>query len=681
MDGSEAAGLLPSGGVLVVWAVLMAKTGGFHAKDWLPAGFALVALLGASVIGQRRAVPDGRAARLALGCLAGLTAWCYLSIAWSDAPGVAWESSNLLLLALLSTWTLSLARWRTATVQGLLLGFSFSAAIVCFAALVSATGATDLTSRFVDFRFSAPLDYPNATAAFAFMAAFPALVYAARPDGNIALRGLCQGVAGLLGAYALLPQSRGSILSVSVALVVLVIVTPFRWRMLLHLALMLGAVALFISPAHDLYRSVVDTGKASAQLDTALHRLILIALVSTVAGAAAAWLEAQTTLSANARRWTWRLGWAATWLVVVAVAAGCVAKSSSLSNTVSDEWRSLRHPGIAFAGSRANVSDNRLNSVDPLERYDYWRVSADGFLDDPIGGMGAGGFVHRYTIDRRYEKLATFPHNLVVKVLGDTGLIGLLLVLGYLVGAAGMLRRLRYASPGDAAVRAAAVAVTTYFLVHGMFDWLEAYPVLVGPALGFPVVALASRGRDERLEDLVAGTAKPPRRRRDRPRWARPAAWAGGTAVALAAFAALFAPWLGVRYQDRARDEARVDVAAAYLDLSRAADANPLNPEPLVLRGVLALSNGDMSIARSSFERAIDREDTWLPHFGLGLAAAASHDVPVAQTQFAAVHRLNPRNPALQQLMGRALIARDVAPATVLAEALANPLAARKPVS
>ena len=51
----------------------------------------------------------------------------------------------------------------------------------------------------------------------------------------------------------------------------------------------------------------------------------------------------------------------------------------------------------------------------------------------------------------------TYLRPFLETVTGVDGAVlsAMLLVLGYLVGAAGMIRRLRQASPGDAAVRAA----------------------------------------------------------------------------------------------------------------------------------------------------------------------------------------------------------------------------------
>src|SRR4051794_7336582 len=224
IDRAEAVSLIPAAGVLVTWAVLMGFGGGFEPSRHLPAGLVLVGLLALAMIGGGRVLPPGRAARIALGCFAAFVAWSFLSMTWSAAPANGWAESDLLLLTLVSSWTLALAPWRASTAWAALAFFSAAAAVACALTLVSALGESDLTARFTDLRWNAPLDYPNTAAAFALMAAIPALVLAARPDVPVVLSGVAQAVAVFLSGYALLPQSRGSILGGAATLIVLLLV-------------------------------------------------------------------------------------------------------------------------------------------------------------------------------------------------------------------------------------------------------------------------------------------------------------------------------------------------------------------------------------------------------------------------------------------------------------------------
>ncbi len=684
LDSFEALHLLPSAGVLVVWTVLMFNSGGFRPDTWLPAGLVLAGILAAALIGGRRVLPADRTARAAFLALAAFTVWCFASIAWSDAQGVSWDASDLLLVSLLAVWVIAVAPWRAASATVLMIGFSVAGAVACLVALITATGATDLTSRFEDFRFSPPLDYPNTTAAFGFMAAIPALVTAARPDLGVLPKTLAQGLATFLGAFALLPQSRGSVLGGLAAFVLLAIAVPFRWRLALHALLLALALVIASDSAGDLYTAASTTGKASGALSDAARTIGLVTLFGLLAGAALAAAENQIQLRSRGRRAARRLGWALAGLVAVAVIGAGVAKSTSIGNTVHDQWRSLSHPGVDYAGKVANQSTGRLSSIDPLERYDYWRVSADGFRAAPVGGMGAGGFEHRYTLERRYPKVARYPHNLALKVAGDTGAVGVLLTGGFvvLVGI-GLLSRRRRIDVSEAAVTAIGVAVLGYFLAHGQFDWLEAYPVLVGPALAFPVVALVVRSRGARLDELstqVVEPRGPAARRYPAPPWQRPAVIGGGVLAGLLVVYALGAPWLALRFRERAANTWRTDPRTAYADLDRADQLDPLSRDADVLKGVIAVTRGDLDLAASGFNDALDREQDWLPHFGLAVVAAASGDRRAAAVELKRARALNPRDPNLPTQAKRVLTERPLDRAAAIRDVLVSPLFATEKI-
>jgi tetratricopeptide (TPR) repeat protein len=238
-----------------------------------------------------------------------------------------------------------------------------------------------------------------------------------------------------------------------------------------------------------------------------------------------------------------------------------------------------------------------------------------------------------------------------MKVLGDTGIIGagLLLVL-FGVLARGLLRGRSALAPPAIAVTAAAISVAAYFFAHAEFDWLETYPVLSGPALGFLIVALAVRH------------PAPPAAAATRAR--RLAVAATALAVGLA-IVSLAVPYLAVRYQKRASGLARAQPALAFRDLDRAADVDPLAIDALMQRGALGLEQDELVIARNSFERANDREETWLAYYGLGLVAAARGDRVAAFGHFAKARTLNRNSPNVGQTTAVILHTGDIDPAVL----------------
>lgn len=669
----EITGLLPAAGVAAVWGVLMFATGGFNPGAWLPAGLVLLGLLVVAIVGGGRALPPPGAARWALAALIAFTLWSFLSISWSDARGATWEAADLLLVVLLGGWTLALTPWRSRTAFGFMLALSAVAAAACLVALASALSAADLTSRFEDFRFSPPLDYPNTTAAFAFMAALPALLQAARPDASVPAKTLCQALATFLCAYALLPQSRGSVLGAGAALLVLFVVVSYRWRLTLHVGLVMVALAFVAGPAGRLY-AAAETGRASDALGNAVTAILLATAAAAAAGLALALAEERTVVTPDRERAARLGGLGLAALVAVAIVGVGVTRLGSITNTLSDQWRALQHPGTTYGGKRANGADSRLASADPLERYDYWRVSMNGFRDNPLGGMSAGGFEHRYTLERRYGKTSRYPHNLVMKVLGDLGLVGAALIAAFLAMVVRGLMRVRRMRVAHRTVAAAAASTLAYFLAHGMFDWLEAYPVLAGPALAFPLIALGTVGRAER--DRRTSPPAPPR---SGGAWRL--AWIpAGIAVLLAAVS-LGAPWTALRYRDRATASWRTDPVAAYRDLRRSADLDPLSPKAPILLGAIALTRGDLATARTAFEDSLDREEAWLPHFGLGVIAAATRDHATAAREFAQAKRLDARDTVLPEVADRVLNARSVDAPRALRDVLGSPVDTRERIS
>ncbi len=397
-------------------------------------------------------------------------------------------------MALLGAWVLTLTPWTAKSANALLLVFSIAAAMACLAGLLSALAATDLTSRFEDFRFSPPLDYPNTTAAFGFMAALPALLLAIRPDASVPAKAFGQGLATFLAAYALLPQSRGSVLGLLAALAIFALFVPYRWRMLWHTLLLGVTLAAVFGPTGDVYTAATTTNEPSGALEDAAFTIGGATFLAIAAGALLAWAERRYSLERNRRDGARKVGLALTGLAVLAVLAVGVAKAGAIGDTLSDQWRSLKHPGVEFSGKQANADSGRLASVDPLERYDYWRVSVGQFLDAPLWGGGAGSFEHQYLIDRRYPKVARFPHNLGVKVLGETGLVGVVAVrrlpgrssglgLWRRRGKAVADRMLRRRRPRRCSPTTPRTAPST--------GW-RPIPVLTGPALAFPLVALAA---------------------------------------------------------------------------------------------------------------------------------------------------------------------------------------------
>jgi tetratricopeptide (TPR) repeat protein len=260
------------------------------------------------------------------------------------------------------------------------------------------------------------------------------------------------------------------------------------------------------------------------------------------------------------------------------------------------------------------------------KRYDYWRVSLNALADAPAGGLGAGGFEREYTEHRRHAKPSQAAHSIWMRALAETGVIGTALLALLVAALAGGLLAAWRLGEGARAATAAAAGVAGYFLVHASVDWLELFPALAAPALGFAFAAIVAgsdhRGaRGPRLGGVVA------------------------VLVGIAALASLALPYLSIRHVDSALARPADERPEADRDLDRAEDLDPLAPEPHLARGTLALRRADFTAAERAFRRALEVEEGWYPHFELALLASRAGREAEAMREILRARRLNPPDP------------------------------------
>lgn len=621
---------IPAIGVVVTWAALMPADGGYFARDWLLAGAVIAGLWLLAVVGGGRLVPDGTAERVALAALGAMCVLAFLSMAWAPSRATAWSTASQFLTVVLAVWTLALAPWRALPAQVLFGAFAIAAAAAFGGALQSSAAATNLAGSFIDARFAQPIGYPNALGNFGFFAALPVLAVSVVPRLHWSLKGPALALAAFLGACSLLPQSRGATLAMIVAVPVLLALSPFRWRMAARLGIVGGAVALASGPVLGLYDVVVDEVGVGAALDDAIVAILLATGVAGAAGLLLGILEARVPQGERTRRVARLSGAVALALVALGGVGAAAVNADRIDRLIDRQRANWERPNEVVEDGGG--SGTRLLSSNPLQRYRYWHLALDAFAERPVAGIGAGGFEHRYTRTRIEPKYSSYPHSLAMRVLMETGVLGVLGVLAFL-GAVlfGLLRGLRHASADDRAVTAGAVAAAACFAVHAQLDWLEEFPVLAGPAVGFLLVAMAVRRGGE-----------------TEPRPLRPLPIAAAVAIAAAAFATLLPAYASVRYRERASVISGTDAAKAYRDLDRAKALDPFSDTPALIEGSIALRMRDLPRARAAFEEAVERDKGWLAYFELSLTLAAQGDREAAMRQLEAASSLNPQEPAIE---------------------------------
>jgi hypothetical protein len=543
--------------------------------------------------------------------------------------GVAWEGADRTLLYLAVFALFALWPQRPATGAWVLGAWTLALGVTATVTLLRVGAGTDLATLFADDRLISPAGYPNATAAAFLMALWPAVTLAAARPVPWPVRGLAVTAAVVLADVALLSQSRGSLLALPVCAVLFVALVPGRLR---HLAVLgpIGLAAGLAAPTVLDLGPLLLAGKARQAADQAHTVRTVVLLAAVLAGAfvaAASWWEARRPLSAASAARV-RRGWTA---VVVGVAVAGVLGGA----VAGDPVHRLHRAWTSFKGGYGdNGSGSRLTSGLGSNRYDFYRVALDEVTAHPIVGVGADNFAQDYLRQGRSTETPHYPHDVVLRTLAQTGIVGLALLLATLAAAfTGAWRATRTRDPLAVVVAGGATAGFLYWTLHGISDWFWEWAGLGAPAFALLGLAVA-------LAPRSAAASAPSAPRAPAPGMRRRSGLAAGVLL-LAAGVALAAPWLARREMDRAGAVFATRPFEAYARLDRAARLDRLSDGPALLKGSIALRYGDLPRARNAFEEAVARNPRG-QYATLELGAIAS-----AQSRKAAARRLLTRAVAL----------------------------------
>lgn len=537
--------------------------------------------------------PWGWTGRAFFAFLGAFTAWSGMSIVWSIQPDRSWSYLNrelaYLAFATVGLYLASTGARRTAAALAALLG---GVLVWALAGKVFPALGPDVDRV---ARLRSPVGYWNALALLAVMGLALALWLTASSRRSLALR-----AAGALLAYAsvltiALTYSRGG--------VALVLVVVAAWLLLggpvvealatLALAGVAAVPALAFAFTHP---ALVDAGQAheGRVRDGRSFGLLL------VAGGALAWFAAsfltRRELGQSPRRRLTRIG--------LASAGGAAALALAVSTARAGgpgEWAQARWDEFANPVSvQVPQGPGRFAAASSNHRWRWWGKSWESFEDEPVHGTGAGSFDLAHRLYRtEYSPPTRQPHNVALQMLGETGLVGLLLLAGALaaavVGARATLRRTK----GEERAAAAALAVVGLVYVgHILVDSGWDYLAVSAPA--FLIAGL-----------LVSGGTTPARRPGGR---LLVAAAAG--ALAIATLSSLAFPWLAERKVDEAVAAiAERDARAGARAAESAHSLNPLSFDPLLKWAVAEELLGDDREAHRLYVDAVRLQpldpETW----------------------------------------------------------------------
>jgi O-antigen ligase/polysaccharide polymerase Wzy-like membrane protein len=465
--------------------VLAFFSGGYFDRPRLWAGVAAWIAVGVAAVACPRPWPRTRAAWLAVGGLAALTAWTAASITWAPLRDAAQDDAQRLLLYL-GVLIAGIAVFRSRTAAR-----AAEPALALGTLVVVAEGLSErllpglftlARSDTVPGRLFQPLTYWNAMGLLAAIGVVLCVRLAGDRTRSRWMRICAAAVTPTLAVGCYLALSRGAIAALAVGLALLALLRPtvVQLRALGRLAAACGppvVVAALLSGVRTL------EGSASARHAEGLGMLAALVIAGLVAAAVVGReaLRAQPGGLPEIAAPGARLPTA----VVAIVVAGGIALGFAV--LVGQEHESIISPSESAANSR-------LASADSI-RGDFWRVARDAFADEPVRGVGSGGFAVVWLRERPVDNAARDAHSWYFETLGELGLVGLALLAAFLGGIVACAFR---AQALDPSLAAGPIAVGAAWLVHAGLDWDWEMPGVTLPALVLAAVLVAHGEKSRR---------------------------------------------------------------------------------------------------------------------------------------------------------------------------------------
>ena len=642
---------VPAFVVVAVWIAWAPDSGGYFSIDRYPGALLAAGLLLTLAIARPPGALVTTRALLPLGRFAAWTVWNGISVVWSGARDAGFEGTNEVLAVTLMGAVMAFTPWRMRSLLPLLVLWAGAIAAIATVDLVSFVASSDPGSRLLESRYLGPVGYSNGSAALGAMAFWPLLAVAAGGPRFPALaRVAALPAAMLVLAWALLPQSRGTMLAGLAVIPLFLAMSSHRVRVLTRMAVVGGGLLICVPALFDVYTASREKRGIDDVVETAVTRVGIAVAVALAASLVLVAIERRLRPGAGTVRWTRRVGVALTVLLVVGAAGVGIARQEQIRSGLSDRWDTFS----SFADVVNTDTGARIGQVLPDKRYDYWKVAYAAFRDAPVLGGGAGDFEVRYAADKLYPKHSRYVHDIWLRALSETGVVGgVLLLAALLAGLVALVcARVRCAVVAHPAI-AAVTTLSVAFFLQCSLDWLEEVPALLAPAVALPLAVLraTSSGR-------------------------RGVPWAIPALVAVVAVLVMVPPYLSVRNIERGDDLRRTDPRAALAAYDRAAAWNPLAVEPHLSRGFTALDLRDAALARRSFEEALDVREDWVAVFELGLLDSQAGRRAAARRQLTRAAALNHNDPIVTDALAAVKDGQRLEPLEVNRQVLTQPVLA-----
>jgi hypothetical protein len=627
--------------VAAAYAALAYSNGGYSTQVIAAATVAIWWVV--IVVLATRLLPRRRVPTLALAagaCLAGFGALTALSMIWANDAGRAFTEIvrvagylGLFVLAVLASARTGARPWLTGLAGGLVIVVAGSLASrfdpslfgggdrSIFAALPLAHG-----------RLSYPIGYWNGLGA-ALALGIVLLGWLSAQTASRIGRALAVGLIPPFGLALYLTSSRGGVAAAIVGGCVLLFFARDWARMVVGFAIGgigTAALAVIASQSDDLSLALTTHTAYVQGRVLALATVACIVLAAVARYLADGWLSRLLLPRVVVRR-----GLAA--LVV----AGLIALA--VSHPI-DRIRDFSNANDV-AGSSPGVGASRLITSSGSGRYQFWGEAIDAFDSNPAIGIGAGNYELWWNQHHTIDVVTVDAHSLYLQTLAELGVVGLLVLLGFLgtVLFAGWraVTQARNGNRRDDAM-AAAVALFLAGLVSAALDWTWQLPVAFVPII--VVAALITGPAGEQVAVPVAATdeRRVPTRRRS---------WRGqfgfGVATLVCAWVAIWVAGdqlVATVQLDNSRSALeRGDLDSAAQDARNAAAIQPWSSEAQLQLALVEKESGDLAAAAVAARKAIGHAShDWRPWLVAAEIAAAAGNRKLAKLQLAFATHLSP---------------------------------------
>lgn len=475
------------------WAQLSAKAGvgllvlsapvatiylSFNNGGYFPNTVGLVAIAFCAMLVLRTTLAEApfagmnRRLTLAAVALAGLGLLQLLSSLWSHSPARSLDAYDRTFLYVLVFVLYGSIPCTLARLGWLLRAFAAAFSAVCLFALLSRVlphvWPTD--AGFYANRLAYPLGYWNALGMIGCFASISLAYLTCSPAEPRAVRVLAAALIPATATTMLLTYSRGSLVVVIVGLLVYVLLARPR-GLLAGLIAAAPASAVALRSAYDAVALSTADPTSAAAITQGRHVAITVGLAMAAAAIirfCGLWLDRWLETHQPLGRLLSRLPRRAT----VAVAGVAVLIVLLVSGAPGFASRQVNQFLTVNAGPNPTHVRARLTSASSNGRVVLWQVALREYRYHKVLGGGAGTY---QTYSSRYRTDAdtvTDAHSLYLQTLGETGIVGLALLLVALLGVlVTIARRVRGPRPRRRALYAALLAMGLAWAIHNAADW------------------------------------------------------------------------------------------------------------------------------------------------------------------------------------------------------------------